>query len=200
MNQPKKVVLNSDDEAVLLEGLTSFAIQIRREHGLSSTHEKEDEGGQGRTGEAARREAGAAATTVEAEMAAAMDVDDGAAGGGGDSDVAPKSSSGAADSEDDEGGAESEAEGHGGDGGGGTGGAGVGLDGGRGDALLEAAATKGEAAGLLGEYLRGSPQLNDLLRLWDMDERKVRNILENYKTIAVLCDVCALRRMSTHGN
>lgn len=40
------------------------------------------------------------------------------------------------------------------------------------EALLEAA-EKGEAPGLLGEYLRGSPQLNDLLRLWDLDERKV---------------------------
>lgn len=40
------------------------------------------------------------------------------------------------------------------------------------EALLEAA-DKGEAPGLLGEYLRGSPQLNDLLRLWDLDERKV---------------------------
>lgn len=40
------------------------------------------------------------------------------------------------------------------------------------EALLEAAG-KGEAPGLLGEYLRGSPQLNDLLHLWDMDQRKV---------------------------
>ena len=31
----------------------------------------------------------------------------------------------------------------------------------------------GKAAGLLGEYLRGSPQLHDLLSLWDLDVRKV---------------------------
>lgn len=38
---------------------------------------------------------------------------------------------------------------------------------------LVAAAERGEAPGLLGEYLRGSPQLNDLLSLWDLDMRKV---------------------------
>ena len=38
---------------------------------------------------------------------------------------------------------------------------------------LLAAAESGEAPGLLGEYLRGSPQVNDLLALWDLDARKV---------------------------
>lgn len=40
-------------------------------------------------------------------------------------------------------------------------------------ALLAAAAAS-VAPGLLGEYLRGSPKLNDLLAVWDLDIRKVR--------------------------
>ncbi|CAM9733252.1 unnamed protein product [Scytosiphon promiscuus] len=44
-------------------------------------------------------------------------------------------------------------------------------------AALAEAAGKGEPPGLLGEYLRGSPQLNDLLRLWDLDERKSSPLL-----------------------
>ena len=84
---------------------------------------------------------------AEAEMAAAMEVD---------RDTGGSSSSGS-------GGEEEEGEGEGGGS----------EHGGHKEALLEAA-EKGEAAGLLGDYLRGSPQLNDLLRLWDLDERKVK--------------------------
>lgn len=84
---------------------------------------------------------------AEAEMAAAMEVD---------RDTGGSSTSGS-------GGEEEEGEGEGGGS----------EHGGHKEALLEAA-EKGEAAGLLGDYLRGSPQLNDLLRLWDLDERKVK--------------------------
>lgn len=44
---------------------------------------------------------------------------------------------------------------------------------GRYKAILVAAAGDGVAPGLLGEYLRGSPQLSDLLAVWDLDVRKV---------------------------
>lgn len=37
---------------------------------------------------------------------------------------------------------------------------------------LVVARAVGEAPGLLGEYLRGSPQLNDLLAVWDLEIRK----------------------------
>lgn len=47
---------------------------------------------------------------------------------------------------------------------------------------LVAAAEAGGAAGLLGEYLRGSPQLSDLFALWDLDARKVSFLPEGEST------------------
>lgn len=40
-------------------------------------------------------------------------------------------------------------------------------------AALDAAVEAGEPAGLLGDYLRGSPQLSDLFAVWELDVRKV---------------------------
>lgn len=47
-------------------------------------------------------------------------------------------------------------------------------------AALISAAAGGTAPGLLGEYLRGSPQLSDLLAVWDLAARKVTSRLRTF--------------------
>lgn len=144
----------------MLEGLKTFARQIRREHGLISEDDRREGAG------------GAAAPPngeMEAEMAAAMEVD---LDDGGGSNSGGSNSGGSRSSSSESGGEQEEEEGgKPGDKSAQKGQEETGHDG-HSEALLQAA-EKGEAAGLLGEYLRGSPQLNDLLRLWDLDERKV---------------------------
>lgn len=142
------MVLNSDSESVLLKGLRRFARQIRLEHGLiaeKDAQQRRAEDGDGLPHEEEAEHAEAGKTT-------AMEEDN--------SDDISRSSG----SEDEGQEGETANVGHA---------EGIGGDDGYAEALAEAAG-KGEPPGLLGEYLRGSPQLNDLLRLWDLDERKVR--------------------------
>lgn len=160
-------MLNSDSESVLLKGLRTFARQIRLEHGLVAEDDRR---------ERAAERAAALKEEVEAEMGTAMKVDNDSGSSGSSSDGAGSSSGSDGEEEEAE---EGEEEGGAGEEkaarrGGSRGGRGSGRDGHR-EALLLKAAEKGEAPGLLGEYLRGSPQLNDLLRLWDLDERKVKS-------------------------
>lgn len=162
-----QVVLNSDSESVLVKGLRRFACQIRRDHGLLH-HEEVD-----------TRPPPPSLSSSDEESS---DGDD----------------SGGTDEEDNEGTrTPMELEGdEGGEGGlekkeereAGVLGKRLPLEGRSADGGTEkgllvemssrctAALDTGEAAGLLGEYLRGSPQLHDLFSLWDLDVRKVKTL------------------------
>lgn len=158
------MVLNSDSESVLVKGLRRFASQIRRDHGL--LHEAVD------------------TRPPHTSDEESSDGDD----------------SGGTDEEDNEGtrtpielegdeGEEEEEKGRVGEGllaerrplegrsiDGGTERSPLVEEGGKRTAALAGALDTGEAAGLLGEYLRGSPQLHDLFSLWDLDVRKVKTL------------------------
>lgn len=130
-----------------MKGLRLFARQIRREHGLTIADEEEEE--------AAEKEKEGGGGGDEMDIVAKMEVDSDSESSGRGSGSGNGSGTGSEGEEEEEKGGKGEKP----------------ADGYR-EALLEAA-EKGEAPGLLGEYLRGSPQLNDLLRLWDLEERKV---------------------------
>lgn len=160
-----QVVLNSDSESVLVKGLRRFACQIRRDHGLlhheevdtrppppslsSSDEESSDGDDSGGTDEEDNE---GTRTPMELE---------GDEGGEGGLEEKERREAGVL-------GKRLPLEGRSADGG-----TEKGLlveKSGRCTAALDA----GEAAGLLGEYLRGSPQLHDLFSLWDLDVRKVK--------------------------
>ena len=174
-----QAVLNSDSESVLIKGLRRFASHIRREHGIlpatpattnrgrrrldpNGVNDREDAAA-GVSGKTTRGDPiGQAGETEE------MEVDS-------DLDEAGTDKEEADDGEDEavrERGSMEEVQG----GTGSSSGSGHNDNEGQGvmcDAALLAATETGEAPGQLGEYLRGSPQVNDLLALWDLDARKV---------------------------
>ena len=187
-----QAVLNNDSESVLVKGLRRFATHIRREHGLlrptSSTSSRrrrlnpnspniDRQGATDPNGTKASDPVGRVGATDELE--ADSDLDD--AG----TDQEEEDGMEVVEEEEEE---EAEAVGEGME----TGGSGRTSSGNRDDpsdgdkeadmdeglgaryaTALLTAAEAGEAPGLLGEYLRGSPQVNDLLALWDLEARKV---------------------------